>query len=74
MNLKLSPVKEKEFVQGFLIKVSRIVNHMKIYGENVSNETVVSKVFKTLTKNYYAIAVIEESKDLSINSFDELMS
>ena len=44
------PMKEKEFVQEFLSRVSGIVNHMKTYGENVNNETVVSKVLRSLTK------------------------
>ncbi|XP_010267663.1 PREDICTED: uncharacterized protein LOC104604813 [Nelumbo nucifera] len=68
-------MKEKESVQVFLSKVSRIVNHMKSYGESISNETVVSKVLRSLTsKFYHVVAAIEESKDLSTYTFDELMS
>ncbi|KAH0693896.1 hypothetical protein KY285_020993 [Solanum tuberosum] len=55
--------------------VSGIVNHMKIYGENVNNETVVSKVLRSLTKGFdHVVAAIEKSKDLSTYNFDELMS
>ncbi|XP_010277694.1 PREDICTED: uncharacterized protein LOC104612075 [Nelumbo nucifera] len=68
-------MKEKESVQVFLSKVSGIVNHMKSYGENVSNETVVSKVLRSLTSKFdHVVAAIEESKDLSTYNFDELMS
>ncbi|KAH0636333.1 hypothetical protein KY290_036765 [Solanum tuberosum] len=56
-------------------KVSGIVNHMKTYGENVSNEMVVSKSLRSLTKGFdHVVAAIEESKDLSTYNFDELMS
>jgi len=48
---------------------------MKTYGENISNETIVSKVLRSLTKDYdHVVAVIEESKDLSTYNFDALMS
>ena len=68
-------MKEKEPVQDFMSSVSGIVNHMKKYGENVSNETVVSKVLRSLTKGFdHVVAAIEESKDLSTYNFDELMS
>jgi len=55
--------------------VSGIVHQMKTYGENVSNETIISKVLKSLKKKFdYVVASIEESKDLSKYSFDELIS
>ena len=48
---------------------------MRIYGENVNNETVMSKVLRSLTKGFHhVVAEIEESKDLSTYNFDELMS
>ncbi|KAK9185365.1 hypothetical protein WN943_025721 [Citrus x changshan-huyou] len=47
---------------------------MKSDGENVSTETVVTKVLRSLTKRFdHVVATIEESKDLSDYSFDELM-
>jgi len=68
-------MKEKELVQEFLSRVSGIVSHMKTYGENVSNETIVSKVLRSLTKDFdHVVPAIEESKDLSNYSFDALMS
>ena len=68
-------MKEKESVQDFLPRVSGIVNHMKSYGEDVSTETVVCKVLRSLTPKFdHVVAAIEESKDLTTYTFDELMS
>ena len=68
-------MKDKESVQAFLSRVSRIVNHMRSYGENISNETIVCKVLRSLTSKFdHVFAAIKESKGLSTYSFDELMS
>ena len=43
-----------------------LVSQMKTYEENLSNETIVSKVLRSLTKEFdHVVAAIEESKDLS---------
>ena len=48
---------------------------MRSYKENISNETVVCKVLRSLTSKFdHVVAVIEESNDMSTYSFDELMS
>ncbi|XP_010686133.1 uncharacterized protein LOC104900415 [Beta vulgaris subsp. vulgaris] len=66
--------KEKETVQSYLSRVSGIVNQMKSYGEIIENEKVVSKVLRTLHKDFrHVVAAIEESKDFSTYTFDELM-
>ena len=50
------------------------VNQMRSYGEIISNTTIVSKVLRSLTRNYnHVVSVVEESKDFSTYSFDELM-
>ncbi|XP_016475355.1 uncharacterized protein LOC107797034 [Nicotiana tabacum] len=68
-------MKDKESVQEFMSRVSGIVNHMKTYGESINNEIVVSEVLRSLTKSFdHVVAAIEEFKDLSTYSFDELMS
>ena len=68
-------MKEKEYVQEIKSRVSGIVNYMRIYGENVNNEMVMSRVLRSLTKGFHhVVAAIEESKDLSTYNFDELMS
>jgi len=45
-------MKDKEFVQEFLSRVYAIVSQMKTYGEDISNQTVVSKVLRSLTTNF----------------------
>lgn len=70
-----SNMKESEAVQEYLAKVSFIVSQMKSYGEKVSDEIVVAKVLRSLTPKFdHVVAAIEESKDLFVFSFDELMS
>ena len=67
-------MKEKECVQDFLSRVSGVVSQMKIYGENISNETIVSKALRSLTKDFdHAVDAIDESSGLSKYSSDELM-
>lgn len=54
--------------------MSSIVSQMRSYGENITNETIVAKVLRSLPPKFdHVVAAIEESKDLSIFSFDELM-
>uniref|UniRef100_A0A803MXR3 Retrovirus-related Pol polyprotein from transposon TNT 1-94-like beta-barrel domain-containing protein n=1 Tax=Chenopodium quinoa TaxID=63459 RepID=A0A803MXR3_CHEQI len=65
---------KKESMQQYLSKVSGIVNQMKSYGELLSNERVVSKVLRSLDPEFNGVVIaIEESKDLSTYTFDELM-
>ena len=67
-------MKEKECVQEYLSRFSGVVSQMKIYGENISNETIMSKVLRSLTKDFdHVVAAIEESKDLFKYCLDELM-
>ncbi|GKD29574.1 retrovirus-related pol polyprotein from transposon TNT 1-94 [Tanacetum coccineum] len=48
---------------------------MKSFSENVTDEVTVSKVLRSLGSNFdHVVAAIEESKDLSVYTFDELMS
>jgi len=52
-------MKEKEPVQELLCRVPGIVSH-KTYVENVSNETIVSKILRCLTKYFDHVVVIIE--------------
>ncbi|XP_047256241.1 uncharacterized protein LOC124888999 [Capsicum annuum] len=75
LEFKILAMKDKESMQEYMSRVSGVVNHMKTYGENVNNETVMSKVLRSLTKIFdHVVAAIEESKDLSTYTFDKLMS
>ncbi|KAJ1700426.1 hypothetical protein LUZ63_000205 [Rhynchospora breviuscula] len=49
-------------------------SRIRTYGDDLSEKTVVAKVLRSLSPKFdHVVAAIEESKDLSIYSFDELM-
>lgn len=67
-------MKGGESVQDFLTRVADIVNQLRSYGEEIYDQTIVKKVLRSLTPKFdHVVAAIEESKDLSTYSFDELM-
>ncbi|PKA60799.1 hypothetical protein AXF42_Ash006433 [Apostasia shenzhenica] len=67
-------MKSNETLQDFLSRVITIVSQMRSYGEKITDATVVPKVLRSLTPKYdYIVTTIEETKDLSSFSFDELM-
>lgn len=67
-------MKGGESVQDFLTRVADIVNQLRSYGEEIYDQTIVEKVLRSLTPKFdHVVAAIEESKDLSTYSFDELM-
>ncbi|GKE52349.1 hypothetical protein Tco_1487505 [Tanacetum coccineum] len=67
-------MKGNEYVQEYLAKVSSIVSQMRSYREKITDETIVAKVLRRLHPKFdHVVAAIEESKDLSVFSFDELM-
>ncbi|KAJ0467977.1 putative RNA-directed DNA polymerase [Helianthus annuus] len=67
-------MKDGEAIADFLSKVMRIVNQKRAYGEDVSDQQVVEKVLRSLpTKWDHVVTAIEESKDLSVLTFDQLM-
>ncbi|XP_057247168.1 uncharacterized protein LOC130589694 [Beta vulgaris subsp. vulgaris] len=54
-------MKKHEPVQDYLSRVSAIVNQMKSYGEIISDQNVVARVLRSLTKDYiHVVAAIEE--------------
>ncbi|CAO2830911.1 unnamed protein product [Amaranthus hypochondriacus] len=70
-NLKM---KKGELMKDYFSRVIEIVNQMKSYGENISDEKIVKKILLTLTEKYDDIvAIIEETKDLSKISVEQLM-
>ncbi|KZV49997.1 hypothetical protein F511_39831 [Dorcoceras hygrometricum] len=67
-------MQSNEYVQDFLSRTKAVVNHMKSYGENINDGTVVAKILRSLTPRFvHVVAAIEESKDLSVFTVDELM-
>ncbi|KAL4312806.1 hypothetical protein GQ457_01G025220 [Hibiscus cannabinus] len=63
-----------ETIPDFLSIAMSIVSQIRSYGEQISDETIVAKVLRGLTSKFdHVVAAIEESKDLSVLSVDELM-
>ena len=63
-----------EKIQDFFSKVTKIVNQIRSYGEELSHQKIVEKVLRSLPSEYdHVVAVIEESTDLSDYSVNELM-
>ncbi|KAL8088639.1 hypothetical protein AgCh_038426 [Apium graveolens] len=70
-NLKM---KDSENIQSYHARVMEIVNQMKTYGDNISDQHVVEKFLISLTDKYeYIVTVIEETKDLTKLSMKKLM-
>ena len=66
-------MKNGESIADFLSRAMAIVSQMRSYGEQVSDETIVAKVLRSLTPKFdHVVAAIEESKDLSKMSTSEL--
>ncbi|XP_037491053.1 uncharacterized protein LOC119369159 [Jatropha curcas] len=78
-------MQNNETIQVFLSRVATVVNtslfvqsshgseSFEAYGEKYNDQVVVEKVLRSLTPRFDHVAVaIEESKDLSILSFDDL--
>lgn len=66
-------MKEDETIQVFVSRVSTIVNQMRSYSEQITDKVVVEKILRSLTPRFDHVAVaIEESKDLTTLSFDDL--
>ena len=67
-------MKGNETVQEYLARISSIVSQMRAYGDKVADEIVVAKILRSLSPKFdHVVAAIEESKDLSNYSVDELM-
>lgn len=50
-----------------------VVNQMKMHGDPISHQTIVAKVLRSLTTQFdHVVATIEESKDLTTLTLDEL--
>lgn len=69
-NMKM---RENETLKEFSSRFSELVNQMKAYGEEISQKRLVEKILISLPQKFDAkIAVIEETKDLSVMTVQEL--
>lgn len=67
--------KEGDGMQAYLTRVAEIVNQIRSLGDTIDERKVVQKVLRNLPSKYdYVVAAIEESKDLSTFTFNELSS
>ena len=59
-------MKHNEAMQEFISRMMAIINQMRAFGDNITDQTVVSKVLKSLTLRFdHVVVAIEESKDFT---------
>ncbi|KAK2359039.1 hypothetical protein QL285_096166 [Trifolium repens] len=71
---ELLQMEEKESIGDFVTRVTKLVNLMKGCGETISDQSVVEKILRSLTPRFDIVVSIEESKDLSSMTVEELQS
>ncbi|XP_012844766.1 PREDICTED: uncharacterized protein LOC105964806 [Erythranthe guttata] len=68
-------MKEGDGMQSFLSKVAEIVNQIRSLGDVIEECKIVQKILRSLPAKFdHVVAAIEESKNLSTYTFNELMS
>ncbi|XP_015572686.2 uncharacterized protein LOC107260974 [Ricinus communis] len=68
-------MKQGESVSDYFAKTLTIVNKMKANGESKGDGEVVAKILRSMTPDFnYVVCAIEEAKDTSLLSIDELQS
>lgn len=66
-------MKNGETLQEHVSRIVAINIQMRVYGDSISDYTIVTKVIRSLsTQSDHVVAMIEESKDLQMPSIDEL--
>lgn len=71
---ELLQMERKESISDYFSRTLAIVNQMKANGEAIADLQVVEKILRTLTERFEGkVTAIEESRDLSAMTVDELM-
>ena len=67
-------MKEGESIETFFNRVSNIVNQIRTYGDTIEDVKIVQNFLISLPPKYdHIVAAIEESKDLSTLTLNQLM-
>ncbi|PON49260.1 hypothetical protein PanWU01x14_231350, partial [Parasponia andersonii] len=67
-------MKDNESIKDYSSRFTELVNQMKIYGEDVPDKKIVDKILISLPEKFDSkVSVIEETKDTSKLSLQELM-
>ncbi|GAU45882.1 hypothetical protein TSUD_401080, partial [Trifolium subterraneum] len=69
---ELLQMEEKESVGDFVTRVTKLVNLMKGCDETMNDQSVVEKILRSLTPRFDIVIAIEESKDLSSTTVEEI--
>ena len=68
-------MKENELVADFSSRISNVINQLKSNEEDYQEQRIVEKILRSLPHKYDNLVMsIEEAKDLTILTMDELMS
>ncbi|CAI9787681.1 unnamed protein product [Fraxinus pennsylvanica] len=68
-------MKSGETITTYFSRVMAVANKMRVYGDVMTDVTVVEKILRSLTDKFnYIVCAIEESKDIDAMSIDELQS
>jgi len=72
---ELLQMEDSESVSDYFSRTLALVNQMKTNGETIRDQQIVEKVLRSLTLKFeYIVTAIEESKDFSAMTVDELMA
>ena len=72
---EMSIMKESQTIKDYAEQLLNIVNKMRLYGKEFSDERIVQKILVTLPEKYKAtISSLENSKNLSSISLAELVN
>ena len=72
---EMSIMKESQTIKDYAEQLLNIVNKMRLYGKEFSDERIVQKILVTLPEKYEAtISSLENSKNLSSISLAELVN
>jgi RNase H-fold protein (predicted Holliday junction resolvase) len=74
-DFEILQMKHSETIAEYFVRVTLVANQMRSNGETMPDTKVVEKVLRTLTERFtYVVVSIEESKDVSAMTIDELQS